>query len=87
MDVQMPEMNGYEATGAIRNPGNRCLNPTVPIIAVTANTMKEDRKRCLDAGMDDYLPKPVNPKILMEKIEQWHEKPKLAHGTEMNISN
>jgi signal transduction histidine kinase/DNA-binding response OmpR family regulator len=87
MDVQMPEMNGYEATGAIRNPGNRCLNPTVPIIAVTANTMKEDRKRCLDAGMDDYLPKPVDPNILMKKIRQWHEKPQIAGVADMNVSN
>jgi PAS domain S-box-containing protein len=87
MDLQMPEMNGFEATGAIRNPGNKCLNPTVPIIAVTANSMKEDRKKCLDAGMDDYLPKPVNPKTLMEKIDQWHEKPQLAQGADMNVSN
>ena len=87
MDLQMPEMNGFEATGAIRNPGNKCLNPTVPIIAVTANSMKEDRKKCLDAGMDDYLPKPVNPKTLMEKIRQWHGKPQLVQGTDMNVSN
>jgi CheY-like chemotaxis protein len=74
MDIQMPEMNGYEATYAIRNPQNNCINPQVPIIAVTANYMKADRKACLDAGMDDYLQKPLNPKMLLEKLRQWHPK-------------
>ncbi len=87
MDLQMPEMNGFEATGAIRNPGNKCLNPTVPIIAVTANSMKEDRKKCLDAGMDDYLPKPVNPTTLMEKISQWYEKKRPDPGPENRMAN
>jgi two-component system sensor histidine kinase/response regulator len=74
MDLQMPEMNGFEAAAAIRNPENGCLDPHVPIIAVTANTSEEDRLLCLDAGMDDYLPKPVNPRKLVEKIQHWHKK-------------
>jgi two-component system sensor histidine kinase/response regulator len=74
MDLQMPEMNGFEAAAAIRNPENGCLDPHVPIIAITANTREEDRLRCLDAGMDDYLPKPVNPGKLVEKIQLWHNK-------------
>ena len=66
MDVQMPEMDGYEATRAIRSAGHR-----MPIIAMTANAMKGDRENCLASGMDDYISKPVNPKLLLEKINQW----------------
>ncbi len=87
MDLQMPEMNGYEATGAIRNPMNNCINPQIPIIAVTANTLKEDRQKCLDAGMDDYLPKPVDPAALMEKIRRWHERSLSVSGSENQMSN
>ena len=71
MDVQMPEMDGYQATAAIRNEQSGVKDHNVPIIAMTASAMKGDRKRCLDAGMDDYTTKPVNPKVLIEKIEQW----------------
>jgi signal transduction histidine kinase/CheY-like chemotaxis protein len=74
MDIQMPVMNGFEATSAIRDPLNNCLDPQVPIIAVTANSMKADRKQCLDAGMNDYIRKPLNPKKLLKKIRQWHPK-------------
>lgn len=76
----MPEMNGFEATGVIRNPLNRCLDPQIPIIAVTANAGEEDRQLCLDAGMDDYLAKPVNPEALVEKVMQWSvlKRPKLS---------
>jgi PAS domain S-box-containing protein len=66
MDVQMPEMDGHEATRAIRSAGHR-----MPIIAMTANAMKGDREKCLASGMDDYIAKPVNPKRLLEKINQW----------------
>ncbi len=66
MDVQMPEMDGYAATRAIRSAGHE-----LPIIAMTANAMKGDRETCLAAGMDDYIAKPVNPKVLLEKIKEW----------------
>ena len=71
MDVQMPEMDGIEATRQIRGAKSRIQNPEVPIIALTAHAMKEDRKRCLDAGMNDYLAKPVQPDELAKVISRW----------------
>jgi signal transduction histidine kinase/CheY-like chemotaxis protein/HPt (histidine-containing phosphotransfer) domain-containing protein len=76
MDVQMPEMDGLEATRQIRNPATRLSNPQVPIIAMTAHAMKSDRDRCLEAGMNDYIAKPVRPRELMAAIErQLHNYP------------
>jgi two-component system, sensor histidine kinase and response regulator len=69
MDVQMPEMNGYEAARSIRsreNGGGR-----VPIVALTAHAMKGDRELCLQAGMDDYLSKPIRLQDLGEVLERW----------------
>ena len=71
MDVQMPEMDGLEATRAIRDASTPVLNHAVPIIAMTAHVMKEDRERCFEAGMDDYVPKPLNRKKLAEAIDRW----------------
>jgi signal transduction histidine kinase/CheY-like chemotaxis protein len=69
MDVQMPNMDGLEATALIREKeAGTTLH--VPIIALTAHTMKEDRERCLDAGMDDYVSKPLRTTELWEKVEQ-----------------
>jgi response regulator RpfG family c-di-GMP phosphodiesterase len=70
MDCQMPEMDGYEATRAIRDPNSPVRNHAIPIIAMTANAMKGDREYCLAAGMDDYVAKPVRPQALADAIER-----------------
>lgn len=69
MDCQMPEMDGFAATTAIRKleSGGEHLN----IVAMTANAMQDDKKRCLDVGMDDYLSKPIKPVILKECLSKW----------------
>lgn len=71
MDVIMPEMDGYETTTHIRDPQFGIMNPGVPVIAMTANVMKGDREKCLAAGMNDYLPKPINPQKLLQVVEHW----------------
>lgn len=71
MDVSMPEMNGKEATQAIRKFERQNQMKRTPIVGVTAHALKGDMESCIDAGMDDYLSKPVSPKKLKLKIEQW----------------
>lgn len=70
MDIHMPDMDGFEATRLIRNPESQVKNHHVPIIAVTADTMKGDRDFCIRAGMNDYISKPFNPEDLFEKVER-----------------
>ena len=69
MDVTMPKMDGHEATRKIREIEG--TGPRVPIIGVTAHAADIDRIACLDAGMDDYLSKPISPKVMLEKIRHW----------------
>ena len=68
MDVQMPELDGFSATAAIR-ARERATGGHIPIIAITAQSMKGDRERCLEAGMDGYISKPILIKEVLEAIE------------------
>jgi len=67
MDVQMPEMDGKSATRAIRSQGFA----QIPIIAMTAQAMKGDREKCLEAGMNDYIPKPIKREMVFNMIKKW----------------
>lgn len=69
MDCQMPTMDGYEATRLIKTNGS--LNSPTPIVALTANAMDGDREKCLSAGMDDYVSKPVQTQVLSHMLEKW----------------
>jgi len=90
MDVQMPEMDGFEATKIIRNRERKMMNDEygmmnkeepatddshlsfiLPIIAMTAHAMQGDRERCMEAGMNDYITKPVSPQALAEVLDKW----------------
>ncbi len=71
MDVQMPGMDGYETTQAIRSGSTGPLNCKITVIALTANALAGDRDRCLKASMDDYLTKPIDPRDLQAMLEKW----------------
>ncbi len=70
MDCQMPGMDGFQTTQAIRKM-HAGQNLHTPIIALTANAMRGDREKCIAAGMDDYLSKPVNPDLLLKTLSKW----------------
>jgi CheY-like chemotaxis protein len=70
MDCQMPDMDGFEATRAIR-AGEARTPRHIPIVALTTNAMQGDRERCLAAGMDDYIAKPVTTQTLAAALERW----------------
>ncbi len=74
MDVQMPVLDGFAAARKIRDPGSDVLDHQVPIIALTAHALEGDRERCLAAGMDDYLPKPISLPGLKVILKKWLEK-------------
>ena len=71
MDCQMPEMDGYHATELLRSPSSGVRNPRIPVIAMTAHAMVGDRQKCLEAGMDDYISKPVDVEQLKDVLKKW----------------
>jgi CheY-like chemotaxis protein len=73
MDLQMPEMDGFEATARIRGAGPSRMTP---IIALTASVSREDRNRCIEAGMNDHLGKPASPEQIEEMLAKWVRGPK-----------
>jgi PAS domain S-box-containing protein len=71
MDCQMPVLDGYECTRQIRSDESGLINPEIPIVALTANAMRGDREKCLAAGMNDYLAKPVESEMIYQKLKHW----------------
>jgi CheY-like chemotaxis protein len=71
MDVQMPEMDGLEAAGKLREMMRSGAMGRTPVIAFTANALKGDREKCLEAGMDDYIEKPIDQRVMAEKLRKW----------------
>ncbi len=80
MDCQMPEMDGYEATRHIR-ASKSLPNPDLPIVAMTANAIVGDREKCLEAGMNDYVSKPVRPEELAGVLLKWLQREKKGRGS------
>lgn len=82
MDIMMVGMDGFEASKAIRKI-EALQNTYTPIIAVTAMDMVDDRSRCLSAGMDDYIPKPIEPSLLRIKLNHWLQKEVVQHNKQI----
>ncbi|MDC4225837.1 MAG: response regulator [Candidatus Manganitrophus sp.] len=72
MDIMMPELDGYETTRMIRNMGGKYKS--LPIIALTAKAMKEDREKCIEAGVSDYITKPVDNNRLLSLLRIWMDR-------------
>ncbi len=85
MDCQMPIMDGYEASQVIRSGQIQTLPHDIPIIAMTGNAMEGDKEKCLAVGMNDYLSKPVDATMLLEKIQHWLNIAKTNSITETNV--
>jgi signal transduction histidine kinase/DNA-binding response OmpR family regulator len=82
MDVQMPDMDGFEATAAIRERESRTGTHT-PVIAMTAHALSGDRERCLEAGMDNYITKPIRAPLLLELVNEYNSNPQGIPGSVM----
>ncbi len=90
MDIQMPEMDGFETTKHIRNARSSVYNHQIPIIALTASALKGDSARCIEVGMNDYITKPFKPLMLAEKIRVWcpcDKSDSIGHSGEKDIDN
>lgn len=90
MDCQMPEMDGYDATRAIRAGEAGEENKQLPIVAMTANAMQGDREKCTNAGMDDYIAKPINLSVLQSALVKWILKEDISqssHSTQSHIES
>lgn len=86
MDVQMPEMDGFYATKCIRESKDKNINVNVPIIAMTAHALKGDRQRCIGAGMDDYITKPIDSDKLYSVLDKYICGSKRPYKEEVNDS-
>ena len=73
----MPRMDGFEATSHIREYQKKNGSKRTPIVALTANAMEEDEQRCLDAGMDDYLAKPIESETIGRALKRWLGSPSI----------
>jgi len=88
MDIQMPEMDGLEATGIIRDEHSKVLSHKVPVIAMTAHAIKGDREKCIKAGMNGYISKPINPEDLLSAItSSINKEPSVKDETEEKVLN
>jgi signal transduction histidine kinase/CheY-like chemotaxis protein/DNA-binding LacI/PurR family transcriptional regulator/HPt (histidine-containing phosphotransfer) domain-containing protein len=85
MDVQMPEMDGIEATRRIRAEEGNARH--LPIIAMTADALKGDRERCLDAGMDDYLSKPIEQQAMFNALDRWAQPDTSLHRSDPEVQD
>lgn len=83
MDVQMPEMDGYEATRFLRQKHSKT---TLPIIAMTAHAMQDERQKCLNEGMNDHIAKPIQAETLFETLKKWIKNTKVSIESEMKSS-
>jgi CheY-like chemotaxis protein len=71
MDMRMPVMDGIAATLRIRDQNSEVINHAVPVVAMTANVLQADRQRCLDAGMNGFVSKPISPEALRAALQEW----------------
>jgi CheY-like chemotaxis protein len=72
MDCQMPVLNVYDTTKRIRDAHSNALDHNIPIIAITANVLQGDKEKCFRAGMNDFIPKPIESNRFLQILQQWH---------------
>ena len=87
MDLQMPVLDGLQATRELRRPDSGVLDPAVPVIALTANAFAEDRARSFAAGMNDFLTKPVDPRRLVDTLKKWLPPPPAASAGSLRAAD